>query len=102
MVASRTMGSAPSSSDWSVVSYSRWHTRLISLMYFFVWFPHALVSRMGAVTFPRSVTSNQRVSICSRRPAIRIAEGPMSIPQQPAPKSNGTPMMWMGFVFIPL
>src|SRR5687767_1094256 len=30
-------------------------------------------------------------------PAIRNAEGPMSTPRRPAPRSSGTPMMWTGF-----
>ena len=34
----------------------------------------------------------------SPMPAIRSADGPMSTPRRPPPRSSGTPMMWTGFI----
>ena len=44
-----------------------------------------------------STTARPSVAIWSPSPAIRNAEGPMSTPRRPAPRSSGTPMMWTGF-----
>ena len=35
---------------------------------------------------------------CSPSPAMRNADGPMSTPRRPPPRSSGTPMMWTDFI----
>src|ERR1700728_4142205 len=44
---------------------------------------------------PPSVTSWPRASRWASRPATRTAEGPMSTPRRDAPRSSGTPRMWI-------
>ena len=51
------------------------------------------VSGIGAGRSPLSATVNPSAAICSPSPAMRNADGPMSTPRLPAPRSNGTPMM---------
>ena len=51
------------------------------------------VSGIGAGRSPLSDTAWPSDASCSRKPAMRNAEGPMSTPRRPAPKSRGTPMM---------
>src|SRR3954469_3010460 len=88
---------APSPRDTRHVWYNRRHTPAISLMYFFRLSASWCSSGIGAVTFPRSTTVRPSAAIWSPRPAMRKADGPMSTPRRPPPRSSGTPMMWTGF-----
>jgi hypothetical protein len=45
----------------------------------------------GTNTLPRSSTANPSARSPSSRPATRIADGPISTPRRPAPRSRGTP-----------
>src|SRR5712691_3060067 len=67
-------------------------------MYFCRSSRHSCVSGIGDGRSPRSRTGRPRRTSRSARPAMRIAEGPMSTPRRLPPKSSGTPMMWTGFM----
>ena len=47
---------------------------------------------------PLSSTLQPSEAIRSPRPAMRMADGPMSTPRRPPPRSRGTPMMWTAFI----
>src|SRR5262245_4064162 len=66
-------------------------------MYFLRSSAFSLVSWIGAGTSPWSTTSCPSSPSLALSPAMRSAEGPMSTPRRPAPRSRGTPMMWTGF-----
>ena len=55
--------------------------------------PTSVDSATGASTLPKSPVEIPSFSArCSARPAYRIADGPMSTPRRPAPRSSGTPI----------
>ena len=51
------------------------------------------VSGIGAARSPRSATTQPERARRSPIPAIRTADGPMSTPRRPPPRSSGTPRM---------
>src|SRR5690606_21014002 len=57
--------------------------------------PGSRVSGVGTRRSPRSRTSCPSALRRWRSPAMRIAEGPMSTPRRPPPRSSGAPMIWM-------
>src|SRR5829696_8862925 len=68
----------------------------MSLMNFFVGSPWRFVSGIGDGKSPRSTTTRPMAAICSRNPAMRNADGPMSTPRRLPPISSGTPIKWTG------
>src|SRR5687768_14273945 len=64
--------------------------------------PEPFSSGIGADTSPLSPTLMPSVVRCSARPAMRNAEGPMSVPRRLPPSSSGTPMMCTARAFLPL
>src|SRR5205823_2622362 len=58
--------------------------------------PTAVASGTAPSTFPQSNTGLPRPSIRSASPAYRIAEGPMSTPRRPAPRSRLAPIRAIG------
>src|SRR5688500_12924953 len=65
-------------------------------MNFFLGSPCFFVSGIGDARSPRSTTIRPSAVICSLRPAMRKADGPMSTPRRLPPMSSGTPMRWTG------
>ena len=55
------------------------------------------VSGIGAGRSPLSTTVYPRPAMRSPSPAMRNADGPMSTPRRPPPRSSGTPMMCADF-----
>src|SRR5258706_6463018 len=66
----------------------------MSRMYFLCSSRSSCVSGIGAGRSPLSTTEYPRPMSRSPSPAMRKAEGPMSTPRRPPPRSKGTPMMW--------
>ena len=54
------------------------------------------VSGVGVTMSPSSIAPWPSAASRSSRPAIRTADGPMSTPRRPPPRSSGTPMMGAG------
>src|SRR5215203_4360064 len=92
----RTSGSAPASRLASAASYSVVQTRAMSRMYFLRSSPGCWVSGIGTSRSPLSTTAYPSSRRRTSSPVMRSAEGPMSTPRRPPPRSSGTPMMWMG------
>src|SRR4051812_35067913 len=63
-------------------------------MYFFFGSRSARVSGIGVTRSPRSTTVRPMPASFSPMPAMRTADGPMSTPRRPPPRSSGTPMIW--------
>src|SRR5262249_10419247 len=64
-------------------------------------FNSAMASGGWTCTLPASVTSYPRSEIELFKPAIRIADGPISTPRRPAPRSIGTPMIFTRLLMAP-
>src|SRR3954468_21392438 len=63
-------------------------------MYFLRGSRSVRVSGVGVRMSPRSITVRPMVVSRSPIPAMRTADGPISTPRRPLPRSSGTPMMW--------
>ncbi len=88
----RTTGTAPPSRASPTRSRRSVTTSTISARYFKRGSPAAWVSGIFTGRSPQSSTSHPRSRIRSSTPATRKADGPMSTPRRPAPRSSGTPM----------
>src|SRR2546421_3202937 len=58
--------------------------------------PTDVASATAPSTFPQSRQRRPRLSILAARPAYRIADGPMSTPRRPAPRSRLAPITATG------
>src|SRR4029453_6576698 len=86
------MGSVPAAAASATRSRSRPHTSRISFRYLSRGSPGPWVSWILTGRSPQSSTSSPSASTRASAPAARSADGPMSTPRRPAPRSSGTPI----------
>src|SRR4029453_14498901 len=86
------MGSVPAAAASATRSRSRPHTSRISFRYLSRGSPGPCVSWILTGRSPQSSTSYPSASTLACAPAARSADGPMSTPRRPAPRSGGSPI----------
>src|SRR4051812_22138969 len=91
----RTTGTPPPESVSATRRASRWQVAAIWGRYFARGCPSGAASACSTGTFPRSSTTYPRDARRALRLATRIADGPISTPRRPWPRSRGAPMIAM-------
>jgi len=90
-----TRGMRPSPRARSTSRRSCSHAAMMAFLYLSLPAPTFWVSGIWTSMSPKSVTLWPSDSSRDSSSAIRIAEGPMSTPRRPAPRSTGMPMISM-------